>query len=217
MDCKVSTEFDGQRRQLFKLSCDNCGGEVWKPKSRIGQHVYCSVGCSVKARNKVNFLGCVQLKCAKCKKKFYRKRSKLRVARHGIFFCSRKCKDEGQRLGGIKEIQPPHYGQNNSTATYRERGLRAHGSVCKDCGYRECEAMLDVHHIDGDRSHNQDNNLVVLCVWCHAFRTRSKWGVGIVWHPWSGKKSVWGHRLIGRTSALQAENAGSSPAASTND
>ena len=34
------------------------------------------------------------------------------------------------------------------------------------------EKLLDVHHVDGDRSNNDVSNLVVLCVWCHAKVTR---------------------------------------------
>ena len=34
------------------------------------------------------------------------------------------------------------------------------------------EELLDVHHIDSNRSHNDINNLAVLCVWCHAIVTR---------------------------------------------
>ena len=32
--------------------------------------------------------------------------------------------------------------------------------------------MLDVHHVDGIRQNNHPDNLEVLCVWCHALKTR---------------------------------------------
>lgn len=32
--------------------------------------------------------------------------------------------------------------------------------------------MLDVHHVDGDRSNGEIANLAVLCVFCHALITR---------------------------------------------
>jgi 5-methylcytosine-specific restriction endonuclease McrA len=35
---------------------------------------------------------------------------------------------------------------------------------CKSCGKIE---LLDVHHIDKDRSNNKLNNLITLCVYCH--------------------------------------------------
>jgi hypothetical protein len=33
--------------------------------------------------------------------------------------------------------------------------------------------MLDVDHIDNDRSNNELENLQILCVWCHSLKTRS--------------------------------------------
>lgn len=41
--------------------------------------------------------------------------------------------------------------------------------------------MLDVHHLDSDRSNGLPENLLVLCVWCHALETRR-----IKPHEWVG-------------------------------
>jgi len=38
--------------------------------------------------------------------------------------------------------------------------------------FRKYPAMLDVHHIDGDRFNNDVRNLAVLCPTCHALATR---------------------------------------------
>ena len=38
---------------------------------------------------------------------------------------------------------------------------------CRICGKDAGEESLHVHHIDWDRTHNEDNNLVTLCQRCH--------------------------------------------------
>jgi hypothetical protein len=66
--------------------------------------------------------------------------------------------------------------------SYRQRAIKANGARCSspDCPLRRAEIpvprkMLDVDHRDGDRSNNAQDNLVVLCVWCHATKTRHNW------------------------------------------
>ncbi len=39
-------------------------------------------------------------------------------------------------------------------------------SACQRCGLREPE-ILHVHHLDGNRKNNRDENLIVLCPNCH--------------------------------------------------
>jgi len=93
-----------------------------------------------------------------------------------LFFCNRECKDSAQGIDGIKEIQPLHY--KDGCGSYRARALKKYGVYCTKCGYDEYEEMLDVDHIDSDRSNNKIKNLQVLCVWCHALKTRK-----IPYHP----------------------------------
>jgi hypothetical protein len=109
-----------------------------------------------------------------CGQTFSRKPSNL-IAKSGLFFCSRKCKEAAQSIGGIKAIQPGHYGTTNGIYGYRERALRHYGSRCQSCGYEKDVRMLDVDHIDSNRSNAALSNLQILCVWCHALKTR---GVG---------------------------------------
>lgn len=111
-----------------------------------------------------------------CNKIIRRNKSKLLNSKSGIYFCSRECKDKGQSLEfGLKEIWPNHYGLSDGHNDYRDRALRKYGAVCNDCGYNLSKKMLDVHHIDSNRSNNEIGNLRVLCVWCHAMETRKNW------------------------------------------
>jgi 5-methylcytosine-specific restriction endonuclease McrA len=52
------------------------------------------------------------------------------------------------------------------TENYRKRALRHYGARCTYCGFG-IEAVLEVAHLDGDRGHNELDNLAVLCPTCH--------------------------------------------------
>lgn len=84
-------------------------------------------------------------------------------------FCSRKCKEEAQTID-VGMIMLPHYGTGQ--ARYRARAFKKYGKKCKKCSYSKEPRMLDVDHIDSNRENNQIDNLQVLCVWCHAIKTR---------------------------------------------
>ena len=95
-------------------------------------------------------------------------------SRSGLFFCNRVCKEKAQSIES--QILPIKHYKGGKTS-YRVRAFREYGKKCKECGYDELEAMLDADHIDGNRSNNVIQNLQVLCVWCHAYKTRviEKW------------------------------------------
>ena len=92
---------------------------------------------------------------------------------------------------------------------YREKALAHYGEQCEcsDCDNQNAlMEMLDVHHLDGDRSNNQIENLVVLCVWCHALVTR---GLNTIDNMVTRCSAV-GARLL-----WEQEVAGSTPATET--
>lgn len=105
--------------------------------------------------------------CAYCNTSFYRPESKRVNSKSGLYFCCREHKDLAQRIGGFPEIQPPHYGSENPVR-YRD-GLRRRGLIthCQHCGYDKYPQILEVNHIDCDRSNNSPENLEVLCPTCH--------------------------------------------------
>lgn len=166
---KISTDWDGKPRKVFALNCFVCNTEFWVPKHVIQKDLCCSHECGNKKRRnreKVN--------CSYCKKEIERTPSKKLNSRSGHYFCNRKCKESAQTLGPfqIEEIQPEHYGLLDGASAYRLRALRSLDNVCNMCQYSENVKMLDVHHIDGDRSNGNLENLQILCVWCHALTTR---------------------------------------------
>jgi len=163
----ISNEYDGKTRQLFAMECELCHKEFYVPIHVLKKRKYCSRSCQNQARS---ILCNEDIICSWCGNTFKSVLSKSKVVRHGYRFCCRKCKDEAQRIGGIDEIKPPHYGTGFSE--YRNRAIRTLGGKCNKCGYSLYTEMLDVHHIDGNRKNGSIENLEVICVWCHALATR---------------------------------------------
>jgi len=107
------------------------------------------------------------VKCYTCRIEFKRSNSKLRVLRHGFTFCGRRCKEKAQSLGGLKEIQPAHYGRGEGKYSYRKLAFDTYPHKCNRCDYCKVIDILRVHHIDRNRLNNKIQNLEILCPTCH--------------------------------------------------
>lgn len=106
-----------------------------------------------------------QVKCGYCGKIFFKSNSKLNCSKSGIYFCCREHKDLAQKIEfGLEEIQPNHYG---SIYNYRRNAYCNYPHKCAVCGWDEDEDILEVHHIDENREHNELSNLIILCPICH--------------------------------------------------
>ena len=179
-----SDSFDGSFRNLYNKQCVLCNKDYLIPAHLLETRKYCSKLCAQKAS-----INRIKTKCGYCSKEIEKKKSS--VTKSGYFFCNRKCKDNSQSLGNIKEILPSHYKENRTA--YRKRALALLGNKCsnKDCVITKNNIeiksyMLDVDHIDEDRSNNRLENLQVLCVWCHRIKTSKNWGI----HDRRGEESL---------------------------
>lgn len=152
--------------------CKNCQQEYLAPLPEVkrGRHVFCSRRCAAvfnwKSRHPES--GNPNVVCAYCQRKFYRNISKQAGSKSGLYFCCREHKDLAQRIGGIKEIQPPHYGDSLSAGEYRVLAFRNFEHKCVRCNYAENEKALIVHHKNRDRTDVSLPNLEILCANCHA-------------------------------------------------
>lgn len=149
-----------------KKNCLTCNKKFVTEQKEVnrGNGKFCSRSCSSKSSRKKTMKVKVVV-CSYCKIDFEKPISKLGNSKSGLFFCCRKHKDLGQRFeNGLTEIHPPHY---KGIGNYREIAFKAYGKLCSVCGYNKISNVLEVHHIDRNRSNNSVDNLSVLCPNCH--------------------------------------------------
>lgn len=164
------TDSDGRVRPAIIVNCLHCKTDFSTYRAPSKQAKYCSPRCAQLAKIKL-----VEIKCAYCKKSFQRHPSDLNHSKSGFRFCSKKCKGMAQRIGGIPEIMPSHYG----TASEKYRNLFTIEELkCYRCGYDEFPCAVEIHHKDEDRSNNKKENLIPLCACCHRALHNKLWTLG---------------------------------------
>jgi len=159
-------------RTVYKISCSFCGADTWKREYFIMAHDnhFCSIECLGESRKTG-----VTINCKKCGKEFYRTLAEYnKVKNH---YCSKSCAISASNKLRLKEKHPNY---KDGKASYRSWAFDHYGKECQNntCKLIEAnipmiEEELDVHHIDGDRLNNSLENLIVLCVLCHARVTRN--------------------------------------------
>ena len=149
------------KRTDITLRCFDCGYEwdtiaqnVLYLSSEIQSHQCPNCGNNSRTGNVYN--------CAYCGKEIYRKPSDIKKNMSGKFYCSRTC-------GNLAKNQFREESGEwlNSHSSYRKRAFQAYPHECLVCGWNEDERILEVHHIDEDRNHNEVENLCILCPICH--------------------------------------------------
>ena len=159
-------EKNGKRREGITKNCLNCFEEFIARTDDEKSPVYCGKKCYQLSRRKRE-----SVVCSQCGKGVSKTPSQIRKSKSGLFFCSKKCKGKAQRIGGIKEIMPPHYG--TSTRNYRE--LYEGDFICRRCGYEEFSCGVEIHHLDGDSKNNNQENFMPLCACCHRALHQKLW------------------------------------------
>jgi hypothetical protein len=148
--------------------CLNCSKDF---EANIAEHKrgnakFCNRSCSsVFTRTREALLLPLNCKCHCCGLEFHRAANKIAAAKHGLNFCSRKCKETVQRIeNGPNPIQPSHY--KTGDFKYRDVAFRHYSHKCNRCDYNKLP-ILEVHHIDRNRHNNMPENLEILCPTCH--------------------------------------------------
>lgn len=149
-------------------NCLQCGTlfQASVRELKRGNAKFCSLKCSAAYHGKMRPVPEPNQICAWCGEPVYRTKSKLPLSKSGLYFCCRAHKDAAQRLGGIKEIMPPHYGTSIGKSAYRRIAFTNFDARCSQCGYHKLP-VLQVHHIDGNHQNNDLQNLAILRPTCH--------------------------------------------------
>ena len=100
--------------------------------------------------------------CENCGKEIIRRNSDITKNKSGYFYCSRQCGNEYKNKIKVENVD-----WNNSIWSYRRRAFEKYEHKCCVCGWAEDERILEVHHIDEDRSNNEISNLCIICPICH--------------------------------------------------
>jgi hypothetical protein len=147
--------------KTVKVVCSQCGLSFNRLKK---QHDFAirkgtkKFLCSRKCQSILQKTG-TETKCSACGRSVYKKLSRTRYSQSGLVFCSKSCANGSNNTLRSGERHPNWI---NGIGSYRDRALKHYGANCTVCGY-SIEAVLEVHHRDGNRGHNNIENLDVLC------------------------------------------------------
>ena len=157
--------------KTIKKICLNCAQEfdAKLAEHKRGNAKFCSKRCLGIHTNKNRPQPKPNTTCAYCDEVFYLppSRKTRNRSKSGLFFCCRGHKDAAQSIGGLAEIQPPHYGKGKGAWDYRRLAFVNFPNCCSICGYSKYMEVLIAHHIDFDRSNNVLENLQLVCPTCH--------------------------------------------------
>ena len=136
---------------------------------------YCSRECT----NKKQLKGAL-VNCHSCGESVWKCQSDLIRSKTKTYFCDDKCRNKwNDKIMPRAEEHPQWKGGKTS---YRQRAIREYGIRCmnKDCEIKKAgitipSKMIEADHIDCNRSNNAVENIKLLCIWCHAKKTREKW------------------------------------------
>lgn len=140
------------RREKVELCCQDCNHQWFASPSTFLYGFNCECpNCGDHAPNKI------KVKCEYCGKIIFRHPSDIKNNQTGKFYCSHEC-------GNRYKANQMHTPESNN---YRLKAMNQHNHICACCGWNEDERILEVHHIDDNRSHNEIENLIILCPICH--------------------------------------------------
>lgn len=139
------------KKTKVKIKCNTCGYE-WEVSP-----------ASIMYHENYSFKGCPECKytlceCGYCHKTFKRLKSELSEQN----FCSLECGNK------YKNIIRSDF---NNGVYYRRNAFLQYEHKCAVCGWDKDERVLEVHHIDENRDHNEISNLIILCPTCHKYLT----------------------------------------------
>lgn len=145
------------------VKCDKCGKEFEKSDKRAkeslkrGWKMFCSDECKKSYKTKK-----VICECVNCGKTFERMLSQIR----GATFCSKSCANSYHNSERVGEKNPNYVDGAHKGRDYLTKAFRTYEWVCTICGNDDND-VIEVHHIDKNRTNSDVDNLICLCANCH--------------------------------------------------
>ena len=160
-----STKCGAARRKKGKdIPCKICGKLFYAKLSQ--KQVFCSLKCKYLGAEKRKIKSGKYLECPQCNKEVYICNSTLKLNKHGMRFCSRKCRGNAMkerkvtwgfaRDGKIKGRNVYPRKQINNVR------MKEHRRVMQDHIGRKLESSEHVHHINGNPLDNRIENLIIV-------------------------------------------------------
>lgn len=163
------SQFTKPTNTLYKFmkNCLQCNN-LFSPEPREvarGYGKFCCLKCScIYNGNRRKKDRTPNVTCAMCHSDFYKNPYQIKKSKSGLVFCTPACKGQAQKIGGIVEVQPEHYGTSEH---YRKLAFKHYPNKCEICEYAKFPDVLEVHHRDNDHQNNTIVNLAILCPTCH--------------------------------------------------
>lgn len=146
----------------YKLECNFCHKEfeISGYIFNCGNGKYCSKDCYGRSKSD-------KRKCIVCSKEWFTSHNNPK----GKKYCSQICmaiayKDEGNPCwrGGVSRLPYHHQFRDKLKSKIRERDNYS-CFICNKVGLSSFDAH--VHHKDGNKMNSSEDNLTVVCRWCH--------------------------------------------------
>jgi len=145
----------------MNVKCDYCGKEFSKRKSHVREKNYCSTDCYASSKRKER----IETICAYCGKQIERPKHKILENN----FCDRNChmKYMNAKLNptrmteSVKEKISITKTDPNRKGYRKIHGVHEHRLVAESMLGRKLRKGEVVHHIDGNKSNNNIENLMI--------------------------------------------------------
>lgn len=146
-----------------KVICFGCDAEIMKDIKQVnhnkkrGTKNFCTRLCFYNSH-----ITARHIPCTNCGKIRLVRPAELKGSKTGNTFCSKSCsvsygnKHSPNRRGEL------HPNFKSTYVNYRKLAFLHYDHKCNTCDYN-IEAILQVHHKDGDRKNNDITNLEILC------------------------------------------------------
>jgi len=145
------------------VNCSNCNKDINKKPCHVKMYkdLFCDRVCSSEFKAKDSVIK----PCAYCSKEVKRSKTEAAKSKNGNLFCNRSCATSFNNTAYKSRENNPNW--VDGAGSYRSMALKTNEHACAKCGYDECPEILEVHHINEDRSNNTLDNLLVVCPNCH--------------------------------------------------